>query len=222
MTAAYASVANGGYGVVPTGVLAVVDGRGQVRANFLERTQERVIPQRCVEPTRSVLSEVVRSGTGRGAALQGWKAFGKTGTTTGNADAWFIGWSEGRVLGVWMGRRRDAAGDGLAGKGAPADYFRRVSSSANVMMAYRLDQERSQGSKPPAQAAKRGTAGQQIAKEAQRPQPQARRAQPLTSPTVMQRRFFPRELEAQRRGDGWIDDEQHGEDRVEEELFERW
>jgi penicillin-binding protein 1A len=223
MTGAYATVANGGYGVAPSGVLAVIDGRGQVRANFLERTQERVIPQRCVEPTRSVLGEVVRSGTARGAALQGWKAFGKTGTTTGNADAWFIGWSEGRVLGVWMGRRRDAAGEGLAGKGAPADYFRRVSGSANAMMAYRLEQERSKGSKPPAQTANSEAARKQTAKEAQRPLPQVRRVQPSTSSTVTQRRFFPPALEAQRREDAWVEERRRGENRVDEdELFGRW
>jgi len=84
-----------------------------------------------------VLNEVVQSGTGRGARLARWKAYGKTGTTTGNADAWFIGWSEGRVLGIWMGKRRDATGEALAGKGAPADLFRLVSNSANEMMDYR-------------------------------------------------------------------------------------
>jgi penicillin-binding protein 1A len=221
MTAAYASVANGGYGVVPTGVLAVVDGRGQVRASFLERTQARVIPQRCVEPTRSVLGEVVRTGTGRGAALQGWKAFGKTGTTTGNADAWFIGWSEGRVLGVWMGRRRDTPGEGLAGKGAPADYFRRVSGSANAMMAYRRNQEQGQGSKPPAQTVNTRLARQRNSKEVSQPLPQARRAQPSPPSTVTERRFFPRELEAQRRDDRWVEDIWRGEDSI-EELFDRW
>ena len=142
MTAAYAAVANGGYAVTPTGVLAVVDGRGHVRADFLEANRVRVIPQKCIEPTRAVLNEVVRSGTGTGARLRRWKAYGKTGTTTGNADAWFIGWSEGRVLGTWMGKRRDVAGEAIAGKGAPAEFFRRVSNSANEMMDYRASQGR--------------------------------------------------------------------------------
>jgi penicillin-binding protein 1A len=150
MTAAYAAVANGGYRVTPTGVLAVVDGRGQVRASFMEPARTRVIPERCIEPTRAVLNEVVRSGTGRGAALGRWKAYGKTGTTTGHADAWFIGWSEGRVLGVWMGKRRDASGEGLAGKGAPAEFFRRVSTSTNEMMDYRMAQARHKGGRPAA------------------------------------------------------------------------
>ena len=138
VTAAYAAVANGGYQVTPTGVLAVVDGYGQVRETFFDGQRTRVIPQKCIEPTRSVLSEVVRTGTGRGAALHKWKAFGKTGTTTGNADAWFIGWSEGRVLGTWMGKRRDAVGESrIAGKDAPANFFRRVSTSVNEMAEYR-------------------------------------------------------------------------------------
>jgi penicillin-binding protein 1A len=137
MTSAYAAVANGGYEVTPSGVLAVVAGRGEVLANFLENNRTRVIPERCIEPTRRVLKEVIQAGTGQRAKLSHWQAYGKTGTTTGNADAWFIGWSEGRVLGVWMGRRRDASGESIAGKDAPADLFRRVSNEANTMMDYR-------------------------------------------------------------------------------------
>src|SRR3954464_4389622 len=137
VTAAYATVANGGYRVAPSGVLAVVDGRGQVRASYIEANRTRVIPERCIQPTRTVLQEVVRSGTGQRARLSRWQAYGKTGTTTGNADAWFVGWSEGRVLGIWMGRRRDAVGTAIAGKDAPADLFRRVSSAANEMMEHR-------------------------------------------------------------------------------------
>jgi penicillin-binding protein 1A len=142
MTAAYAAVANGGYRVTPNGVLAVVDGRGQVRASFLEGTRVRVVPQKCIEPTRAVLNEVVRSGTGRRAALRRWKAYGKTGTTTGNADAWFIGWSQGKVLGIWMGKRRDAGGSAIAGRDAPADLFRRVSTSVNEAVEARQQQEK--------------------------------------------------------------------------------
>jgi penicillin-binding protein 1A len=152
MTAAYAAVANGGYRVAPTGVLAVVDGRGQVRANFLDADRVRVVPERCVQPTRAMLNEVVRSGTGSGARLRRWQAYGKTGTSTGNADAWFIGWSEGRVLGIWMGKRRDAAGEALAGRGAPADLFRRVSNTANEMMEYRAGKAPGRGERQLTQA----------------------------------------------------------------------
>lgn len=143
VTAAYTAVANGGFRVAPTGVLAVVDGRGVVRARFMEPVRTRAIPGRCVEPTRQVLREVVRSGTGQRAALRSSAVYGKTGTTTGNADAWFVGWSEGRVMGVWMGRRRDGTGEALAGRGAPADLFRRVAGSVNGLTDARLEPARS-------------------------------------------------------------------------------
>ena len=131
MTAAYTAVANGGYRIEPSGVLAVIDGRGLVRADFLTPMRKRVIPQKCIEPAQAVLREVVQNGTGRAAQLKRWAAYGKTGTSTGNADAWFIGWSEQRVFGVWMGRRRDESGPALAGAGAPAAYFGRVATAVN-------------------------------------------------------------------------------------------
>ncbi|MDF2974304.1 MAG: glycosyl transferase, partial [Microvirga sp.] len=131
MTAAYTAVANGGYRIDPSGVLAVVDGRGQVRADFLTPMRKRVIPEKCIEPTQVVLREVVEHGTGRAAQMKRWAAYGKTGTSTGNTDAWFIGWSEQRVLGIWMGRRRGEAGQAVAGAGAPAAYFGRVATAVN-------------------------------------------------------------------------------------------
>jgi penicillin-binding protein 1A len=63
--------------------------------------------------------------------MKRWPAYGKTGTSTGNADAWFVGWSEQRVFGVWMGRRRSEAGQAVAGAGAPAAYFGRVATAVN-------------------------------------------------------------------------------------------
>ncbi|WP_052954834.1 transglycosylase domain-containing protein [Microvirga vignae] len=150
MTAAYAAVANGGYRVRPSGVLAVVDGRGQVRADFLTPMRRRVIPEKCIEPTHAVLREVVQNGTGRAARLKRWEAYGKTGTSTGNADAWFIGWSEQRVFGVWMGRRRGETGQAVAGAGAPAAYFGRVSNAVNewAERRQRFEEQRLAGARP--------------------------------------------------------------------------
>jgi penicillin-binding protein 1A len=182
VTAAYAAVANGGLRVAPSGVLAIVDGRGTVRARFMETSRARAIPARCVEPTRRILREVVRGGTGQGAGLRAWPVFGKTGTTTGNADAWFVGWSEGRVMGVWMGRRRDAEGAALAGRGAPADLFRRVAGSANAMTDARLERAR-----PAPQVARA-----KPAKPAEARRPAEARTRPAPVP-LMPREFWPDE-----------------------------
>jgi len=150
MTAAYTAVANGGYRIDPSGVLAVVDGRGQVRADFLTPMRTRVIPEKCIEPTQAMLREVVLHGTGRAAQLKRWTAYGKTGTSTGNADAWFIGWSEQRVFGVWMGRGRGESGPALAGAGAPAAYFGRVATAVNewAERQQRLEEQRLATARP--------------------------------------------------------------------------
>ena len=63
--------------------------------------------------------------------MKRWTAYGKTGTSTGNADAWFVGWSEERVFGIGMGRHRGSEGPALVGAGAPATYFKRVAGTAN-------------------------------------------------------------------------------------------
>src|SRR5215204_5735301 len=119
---------------------ALLAGMVQAPARFnplKESTKERAH-----ERARLVLGLMVQQGRiGRSARLERWRAYGKTGTTTGNADAWFIGWSEGRILGIWMGKRRDAPGGVLAGAGAPADLFRRVATSANEMVEYRASRE---------------------------------------------------------------------------------
>jgi penicillin-binding protein 1A len=96
------------------------------------------------------LREVVQNGTGRAAQLKRWTAYGKTGTSTGNADAWFIGWSEQRVFGVWMGRRRGETGQAVAGAGAPAAYFGRVVNAVNewTERRQRLEEQRLAGARP--------------------------------------------------------------------------
>ena len=82
--------------------------------------------------------------------MKRWAAYGKTGTSTGNADAWFIGWSEQRVFGIWMGRRRGENGPALAGAGAPAAYFGRVATAVNEWSArqQRLEEQRLVNARP--------------------------------------------------------------------------
>jgi penicillin-binding protein 1A len=50
------------------------------------------------------LRGVVRRGTGKRATALGRPAAGKTGTSTGFRDAWFIAFTTDLCVGVWVGR----------------------------------------------------------------------------------------------------------------------
>jgi penicillin-binding protein 1A len=102
MAAAYSVFANGGYRIRPYGIKRVTTAAGEI----LEQRGPEPVP--AVEPElvtsiRSVLENVVRAGTGRRAAIQGYETFGKTGTTNEYTDAWFAGGLPGLVAVVYAG-----------------------------------------------------------------------------------------------------------------------
>jgi penicillin-binding protein 1A len=68
----------------------------------------RTAPERLMEPTTAflinhLLQEVVQMGTGAEASKLGKPAGGKTGTTNDSFDAWFMGFTQDLVTGVWVG-----------------------------------------------------------------------------------------------------------------------
>jgi penicillin-binding protein 1A len=64
----------------------------------------RAIDERTAFLMSSLLRDVVKRGTGRGAMELGRNDLaGKTGTTNEHRDAWFAGWQQQIVAAVWMG-----------------------------------------------------------------------------------------------------------------------
>ena len=104
ITAAYGAVANGGIAVQPTAVRSTRDRQGDIVWNAVPDRQQATSPQGAYVLT-SLLEGVIQRGTASKArvlGLQGTVA-GKTGTTDGYRDAWFVGYTSDVVIGVWVG-----------------------------------------------------------------------------------------------------------------------
>ena len=128
LTAAYAAMVNGGRRVTPHGIRELVsEGRTQpMRAP----PPAVAISAETAAAMRRMMVAVVTSGTGRQAALRGAVTGGKTGTTQDYKDAWFIGFFEGVVIGVWLGNDRGEPMEQVRGGTMPARLFREVIDAA--------------------------------------------------------------------------------------------
>ena len=101
MAEAYATLANGGIHVEPVLVTRIVGPEGDVLYEHIP-TYKQVISRDTAEQVTAVLVEAVRRGTGQQAKI-GRPVAGKTGTTEGNHDAWFVGYTDELVAAVWVG-----------------------------------------------------------------------------------------------------------------------
>jgi len=63
-----------------------------------------VIMQESVDKMKDMLGAVIETGTGQMARQLNRTVYGKTGTTNSYTDAWFIGFDDRLVVGVWVGR----------------------------------------------------------------------------------------------------------------------
>jgi 1A family penicillin-binding protein len=127
MAGVYATFLNQGRKVTPFGVREIrLRGEDRALLGTDEVTGEAVLTPAEAGMLVGMLREVVLSGTGRRAAIEGRDIAGKTGTTTAARDAWFIGFSADHVVGVWMGYDDNRPLTGVAGGGLPAEIFRGV------------------------------------------------------------------------------------------------
>ncbi|MBX3329146.1 MAG: PBP1A family penicillin-binding protein [Nitrospira sp.] len=104
ITSAYAGLANGGVAIHPVALSNMVrEGRETIWSPPLDRRQAAT-PQGAFLIT-SVLKGVMDRGTGSRARALGVRGpvAGKTGTTDGYRDAWFIGYTPNIAIGVWVG-----------------------------------------------------------------------------------------------------------------------
>ncbi len=135
LTTAYATFANGGVRVYPYLVTEVDDSSGHVLYRRKTPEQNRVVASHVNRDLVMMMNGVVTGGTGRGAALAGHQAAGKTGTTQDYHDAWFVGFTADYVAGVWVGNDDSAPMRNVTGGTLPAEIWNGVMSYAEKPLA---------------------------------------------------------------------------------------
>jgi penicillin-binding protein 1A len=105
MTAAYATINNGGIYVKPTPFEEILGPDGELLwSRRVDGDQgRRAVNSDIAALMIWMLERAVQSGTGGGAALPDRPVAGKTGTSEGGRDLWFIGSIPQLTTGVWLG-----------------------------------------------------------------------------------------------------------------------
>jgi membrane peptidoglycan carboxypeptidase len=137
MARAFSTFANSGrrvdgtvFGNRPRAVARISNARGKLVDDNRPRYRGVLSPNQDALLT-SILEGVVRSGTGKRAALPDRAVAGKTGTTENYGDAWFVGYTPQLATAVWVGYPNklkpmltEYHGDAVAGGTFPAEIWR--------------------------------------------------------------------------------------------------
>ncbi len=103
LTAAFASLANGGVYTEPTFYTEILDHDGNVLIDNTSPETKQVMKDSTAYLLTSAMEDVVNKGTGAAAKLDDMTAAGKTGTTTNYVDLWFAGYTPYYTGAVWGG-----------------------------------------------------------------------------------------------------------------------
>lgn len=144
MTAAFATIANGGRRITPTLIDRIQDRNGVTIFKHDERicdgcnadgwqnqtepliidNREQVLDPMTAYQVTSMMEGVVKRGTARSVSVLGRPVAGKTGTSSDNKDAWFVGFTPQLAVGVYVGYDQPASmGRAATGGGLAAPIF---------------------------------------------------------------------------------------------------
>ncbi len=126
LASAYSTIANGGFAVFPYAIIKIENEQGELYYQRpARRKTRRIADYTYVQTLASMMSGVLEHGTGRGAAVP-FPAAGKTGTTQDSRDAWFVGFTDELVAGVWMGNDDNSPMRRVTGGSYPAQIWKKV------------------------------------------------------------------------------------------------
>jgi penicillin-binding protein 1A len=136
MATAYSVFPNQGWLVESHAVIEAVDDSGRRLVDHRFPWISQATGPAVAAQMTDLLLEAVASGTGGAAAVPGLSVAGKTGTTDGHRDAWFVGFTPGYTMAVWLGNDDNSGSAGLYGGQLPARLFGRIARELEQPQAY--------------------------------------------------------------------------------------
>ena len=147
LTGAFASVSAGRAKLEPWGITAFASDAGGMRSLGAPAVPQGELPQN--EQLTRLLRDVVEHGTGRAAVLNGASVAGKTGTSQDHRDAWFVGFTDDLVVGVWIGNDDRSPMKGMTGGSLPAQIWKSFVTTATPLLARSNKPEVAEGTESP-------------------------------------------------------------------------
>jgi penicillin-binding protein 1A len=137
LTTGYATFAAGGKLAEPYTILEMRRPNGDIIYDRAANAPvpQQVVPEDVIADLNSMLSAVVKAGTGRRADLGFAPQGGKTGTNQGYRDAWFIGFTAHHVTGVWVGNDDFSPMKEVTGGLIPAPMWKKIMMVAEQGLA---------------------------------------------------------------------------------------
>ena len=133
-----ATFANGGKLARPYGILDIVNSKGELiySRDRDEPKAPQVVKRKVAEQLNWMLQKVVTDGTAKRAQLGFTHAVGKTGTSTGPKDVWFVGFTGKYVGVVWLGNDNNRPMSGTTGGRYAAPVWQSFMSVAHKDMNF--------------------------------------------------------------------------------------
>jgi penicillin-binding protein 1A len=104
-TGGIATFANGGKSARPFAILELYNSRGELlySRDRDEPEPAQIVKREVAEGVNWMMNKVVTEGTAKRAQLEFTNVSGKTGTSSGPKDVWFVGFTGRYVASVWLG-----------------------------------------------------------------------------------------------------------------------
>ncbi len=136
LTAAFATIANGGTYIKPMFYTKVLDHDGNVLIDNTPKSR-RVLKETTAYLLTDAMEDVVTQGTGARVKFDNMAIAGKTGTTTSNVDVWFAGFTPYYTCCTWSGYDNNVHMNGSGETNTSKNMWKAIMSRLHEDKEYR-------------------------------------------------------------------------------------